>query len=116
MATKLCWFVTLNFRMAKDKSFHDYIIFDVFDGIKLVSRAMFGGYGIYKNGKIFALIIENQFYLKSDKTNLQKLVDLGCEKFSYEKKDGKIVDVSYFLIAEEILEDQEKLLSLMIQI
>ena len=43
--------------MAKDTSFHEFVMNELFADIDgITSRPMFGGFGIYKDGVIFALI------------------------------------------------------------
>jgi len=45
--------------------FVTYVIEDVLGDIPgITSRAMFGGYGIYRDGIIFSLIAFNQLYFK----------------------------------------------------
>ena len=45
--------------MKKDLSFHDYVLNDLLAYIAGIrSRPMFGGWGLYKNGIIFAIIVE----------------------------------------------------------
>lgn len=79
------------------------------DGIK--ARAMFGGYGIYKYGQIFALIIKDELYFKVDDTNREYFVSVGSAPFEYEK-NGKKYYMSYYKTPAEIYDDQELLNSL----
>ncbi len=46
------------------KEFHDYILYDIFSGLPdISSKGMFGGFGIYKGGSIFAIITaEDELY------------------------------------------------------
>ena len=90
--------------MPRDNSFKDYIVEDVLGHIEgITSKGMFGGHGIYLDGKIVGLIIDGEFYLKTDK----KTKGLG-KSFQYERK-GKIVALPYAIVPIEILEDREKI-------
>jgi len=71
------------------------------------ARKMFGGYGLYHNDIMFALIADEQLYLKVDKTIEKYFTSLSLPPFQYTKGD-KIVKMSYFLAPDDILEDPEQ--------
>mgnify|MGYP001593921260 FL=1 len=99
--------------MARDKSFHDYVVYDVLGDMQgITSKAMFSGWGIYKDGVIFAIIIEGELYFKAGKDATDFKNISGSHPFVYSKKDGKKITMSYWLIPEEILENKEKLYEL----
>ncbi len=96
--------------MNKSTEFHDYVVYDVLGGIPgITSSAMFGGYGIYKDGKIFAIIVDGELYFKADENTLADFKKLGSSQFTYTKKDGKKYAMNYWLLPEEIMEDRERL-------
>lgn len=97
-------------RMKRNSEFHDHIVYDILGAISgITSKAMFGGYGIYKNGKIFAIIIDGELYFKVGENTVADFKKLGSRQFTYKKKDGKKYKMSYWLLPEEIMEDKEKL-------
>lgn len=50
--------------MASDQQFVDFVV-DQIDGVgEIIAKKMFGEYGIYADGKLFALICNNKFYVK----------------------------------------------------
>ena len=51
-------------KMACDADFVQYIADQCSGAGEIVTKKMFGDYGIYCNGKIFGLICDNRFYLK----------------------------------------------------
>ena len=62
--------------MASNADFVQYIADQCADAGEIVTRKMFGDYGIYCNGKIFGLISDDRFYLKpteAGKVLLRKL-------------------------------------------
>ena len=70
----------------KEKEFAAYVV-DLMQSLGPVqAKAMFGGYGIFLDGLMFALIADSVLYFKVDKTteNDFKLRDL--EPFTYNKK------------------------------
>ena len=50
--------------MASDKSFVEFIIDQIENVGTITYKKMFGEYGIYSNGKIFALICDNKLFIK----------------------------------------------------
>ena len=50
--------------MTSNADFVQYIADQCADAGEIVTRKMFGDYGIYCNGKIFGLICDDRFYLK----------------------------------------------------
>ncbi len=94
----------------KDRSFHDYIVHDLMGQIPgITSRAMFGGWGIYKGGVIFAIIVDGELYFKVDDSNRPEFKRMESRAFVYAKKGGKRITMSYWLVPEDVLEDQERL-------
>ncbi len=91
-----------------DKTEQEYLKFvkeDVLSKIRgITSRAMFGGYGIYKNGVIFAIIAESNLYFKVGDLNIDDYKELDSEPFVYVGKNRQIT-MSYWLVPEEIIYD-----------
>ena len=75
---------------------------------EITARSMFGGYGIYKNGVIFALIAYDELYFKVDESNKSQYKKFDSEPFTYEAK-GKKGTLSYWKVPIEILEDEEQI-------
>jgi len=65
------------------------------------SRAMFGGYGIFYEGSMFALIAEDTLYFKVDESN----------RNMYEKAQSKPFPhgISYWEVPTEVLEENSML-------
>jgi DNA transformation protein len=85
-----------------DPSDHLHDLFSHFGAIRV--RRMFGGYGVYRDGIMFALVEDDVLYLKADGTNRRHFDERGLTQFTYEKK-GKQIGMSYFLAPEEIFDD-----------
>ena len=98
--------------MAKrDRNFHDYVLYDLLGGLDgIASKPMFSGWGIFKNGKIFALINESELFLKGNEKTRKLFESGGGAQFEYEKKSyPKPVKLPYWSVPEEILENRELL-------
>ncbi len=70
------------------------------------ARAMFGGWGVYKDGVMFGLVADEQFYLKATEDNIPDFEAEGCGPFIYYGK-GKAMPMSYWLLPERLYEDQD---------
>jgi DNA transformation protein and related proteins len=91
----------------KDQEYHDFVVYDLFDGIEgVTSRSMFGGWGIYKDGVFFALIIEGVLYCKVNAQTKERYSVYGSEPFRYHKKGGEVVILSYWALPEEVQENR----------
>ena len=94
----------------KKSSFVDYVTSDLLGGISGVrSRAMFGGYGVYKNDTIFAIIVEDELYFKVGDLNRKDYERAGSEPFVYTAKGNKKVAMSYWKVPAEAMEDLQVL-------
>lgn len=93
---------------AEEKVFTSYVV-DLMQSIGPVRcKAMFGGYGIFLDGVMFALIADSVLYLKADKDLETDFTEKGLEQFTYSKK-GKLFQMSYFQAPEETLENDREM-------
>ena len=69
------------------------------------AKAMFGGYGIYKNGVMFALIVKDTLYLKTNAETRSEFIARRLEPFAYQKQ-GKTYTIAYYQCPEEAFDDE----------
>ena len=50
--------------MASDKEFVDFVLYQIENAGEITAKKMFGEYGVFSNGKIFALICDNKLFIK----------------------------------------------------
>lgn len=67
-------------------------------------RAMFGGYGFYKDDVIFGIIVEGELFFKACPSAAQYFEAAGAKRFTYQGK-SKIVNMPYWTVPEEVLEE-----------
>ena len=78
----------------------------------ITSRAMFGGHGIYKDGLIFAVVIDDGFYLKVDGANRHEFEARGIAPFLYQSKSKNMqVSLGYYACPEEALENWREMMA-----
>lgn len=73
------------------------------------ARSMFGGWGFYLDGKMFALVAFDTFFIKADDMNRADFTNLGLAPFRYEMRPGKFNEMSYFTPPASALEDSAEL-------
>ncbi|HYP06228.1 MAG TPA: TfoX/Sxy family protein [Bryobacteraceae bacterium] len=72
---------------------------------EITSRAMFGGYCLYCDGIVFALVAGNAVYLKADDENRSRFEDRGLRRFKpFEDRNETM---SYYEAPPEIFEDSD---------
>jgi DNA transformation protein len=70
----------------------------------VTARAMFGGYGLYLEGVMFALIAYDTLYFKVDDSNREDFIAAEMAPFTYEGKH-KPITMSYYQLPDTVLED-----------
>lgn len=64
-----------------------YFLSDCLEGdTSYTTKSMFGGYGIYRYGKIFAIYAWDIIYMKVGDDNKQDYIDAHSNQFIYNKK------------------------------
>ena len=71
------------------------------------ARRMFGGWGLYHRDLMFALIVDDALYLKTDDQSVHWFDERGLAPFEYMKK-GKATRLSYYAAPEEIFDDPDE--------
>ncbi len=72
-------------------------------------RAMFGGHGVYAEGVMFALLDDDELFLKADDACRERFVEAGCQRWVYQSPRGPM-PTSYFRPPDEAHEDPEAML------
>lgn len=96
--------------MPKTNPFIEWLTLDLFYGLPNVrARAMFGGYGLYADGKIFGIVVDKTVYLKVDAQNRPDFERMASKPFEYRRSDGtKNVSLSYWSLPDEVIEHPEE--------
>jgi DNA transformation protein len=73
---------------------------------RVAARRMFGGYGLYCDGVMFALIADDVLYLKADDASRPEFERAGSEPFVYEAR-GRRTTMAYWRAPDEAMESRE---------
>ena len=74
----------------------------------VTARRMFGGHGLFRDGVMFGLVINDTLYFKADDRNRAMFEARGLSRFEYAKQ-GKRISVSYYLAPGDAMDDPETL-------
>jgi len=94
--------------MTMSAEFRDYIL-DLLAPIgPLSARRMFGGGGLFMDGRMFALIADDVLYFKVDAGNAPEYDRYRAPAFTYQR-GGKLHSLSYREVPVDILDNDEYL-------
>jgi DNA transformation protein len=93
--------------VANSRAFIDHVLELARPAGRADARPMFGGHGIYIDGRIVAIVVDDLVYLKSDDETMHAFEARGLPAFEYASRDGKRTMTSYRLAPDEALESAE---------
>lgn len=70
----------------------------------VTAKAMFGGWGLYREGLFFALVADDVLYLKTDGTTRAAFDEAGLEPFTYVMRGEPKTMASYRRAPDEAME------------
>jgi len=94
--------------VAKNNEFVSYLLEMLQEFGQVRAKAMFGGFGIYRNEFIFAIVVDDTLYIKADDNNQELFNKKGLPRFSY-LKNGKECFMSYYRVPDEAVDDVDVL-------
>lgn len=94
--------------MANSREFVDYLR-ELLGGLGPVqARAMFGGHGLYLDGVMFAIVVDDALYLKCDAGNRDALQRAGARPFRY-GRGTRQVEMAFLSAPDDALDDADTL-------
>ncbi len=86
----------------------DEALRDLFAGLGPIRiRRMFGGKGVYHQGLIFALVVDDELLLKADEKTIPHFRAADCRQWTYEGRQGKPVAMPYWSVPGEAFDDPD---------
>lgn len=93
------------------REFADYLVEQLAPLGAVTAKRMFGGFGLYLDGLMFAIIVDDNLYLKADGENRAAYAARDMAPFVYARQ-GKPVTMAYHALPSEALDDRDDLLAL----
>jgi len=92
--------------MSRHSEFVEFVIDQMTPVGRPRVRAMFGGYGIYRDDRIFAIVVDDRLYFKADPVTRAEFEAKGLRPFTYVVR-GKSVTMQYFEAPPEVFEEPD---------
>lgn len=94
--------------MPKTNEFCDYVADRLAPLGTVTYRFMFGGYGIYLDGLMIAIVVDDALLLRADEENRGEFEARGIGAFRPDP--GKENTMPYYSVPDDVFEDQDELL------
>jgi DNA transformation protein and related proteins len=95
--------------MTVSREYLDYLLEILTPLGGVVAKRMFGGAGLYLDGRMFAIVVDDQLWLKADATNRGEFEARELPPFSYARQ-GKLATMGFYRAPDEALESPALLL------
>ncbi len=95
--------------MAASREYVDYLLESLAPLGPVVGKRMFSGVGLFLDGLMFAIVIDDQLWLKADDLNRGEFTALDLPPFTYPRQ-GKLTALSYYRAPDEALDAPHALL------
>lgn len=76
---------------------------------KITSRSMFGGFGVFIDDTMFALVVQDRLHLRASDNTINLFKDQGFEPYVYKKRGFPVV-TKYFAISPECWDEPDSIL------
>ena len=97
--------------MAVSPSYREYVA-DQLSGLGgVIIKRMFGGVGLYCEGRMFGLIDDDTVYLRVDDQTRPEFLEREMPAFHPIKSNPAKVSENYFQLPADVLEDNEQLVA-----
>ena len=97
--------------MVVTEGFKDFVTDLLADFGPVSIRNMFGGAGIYADGVMFAILVDDTLYLKTDDASARAFASEGMGPFTYKPTGKKRVAMPYWEVPPRLLEEPQELAS-----
>lgn len=78
---------------------------------KIKSRSMFGGFGLFADETMFALVVNDHLHIRADKHTSKEFEQQGYQPYVYKKRGFPVV-TKYFSLTDDVSVNQETILSM----
>lgn len=95
--------------MAASREYVDYLLESLAPLGPVVGKRMFSGVGLFLDGLMFAIVIDDQLWLKADDLNRGEFTALDLPPFTYPRQ-SKLTALSYYRAPDEALDAPHALL------
>ncbi|MBI2719605.1 MAG: TfoX/Sxy family protein [Rhizobiales bacterium] len=95
--------------MAASSEFTEFLTEQMAGFGPVTARCMFGGTGLFREGLMFALVVDEVLYFKTDEPGRAAFESEGLGPFTYGTKQGERVLASYWRAPSRCLDDADEM-------
>lgn len=95
--------------MANSRDFVDFVLEQMSQFGSINARRMFGGHGLYIDGLMFAIVVDDRLYLKADAETQPRFAAKSLPPFTYLRAGKTAVSVGYFEAPPEVFDDKAEM-------
>lgn len=95
--------------MSNRSEFVTYLLEQLAPLGEVSAKSMFGGWGVYHEGRMFALVADDTLFIKVDDMNRADFERENLQPFRYDRTDREVAVMSYFQPPAAALDDRELL-------
>ena len=95
--------------MGVSREYLDYLLESLAPLGPVVAKRMFGGAGLFRDGLMFVIVIDDQLWLKADDINRAEFTALDLPPFTYQRQ-GKVTAMNFYRAPDEALDAPHALL------
>ena len=95
--------------MPRRSEFVNYVLEQLAPLGDVTARGMFGGWGIYLDGRMFALVAFETLFIKADDESRAEFERAGLQPFTYQRGKKEVAVMSFYQPPADALEDRELL-------
>ena len=94
--------------MPYDRAFGDWVRDHLRDLGPIEIKPMFGAAGVKFGGAMFAILDDDEIWLKADETLAADLEAEGSRQFNYSTKAGEVMVMAYWSLPETAVDDADE--------
>jgi DNA transformation protein and related proteins len=95
--------------MAVSESYLEFVREQLAPVGNVVIRKMFGGAGVYCDGAMFGLVLDETLHFRGDAASQARFQAAGCQRFIHERPPRKPMAMPYWVVPENLVEDQDEM-------
>ncbi|MGH7152408.1 MAG: TfoX/Sxy family protein [Acetobacteraceae bacterium] len=95
--------------MTVGAEFRDFVL-DLLAPLRPSMRRMFSGFGIMRDGVMFALLSDDTMYFRVDEHTRRKFEVEGCAPFTYRRAGREVTIGSYYAVPDRMFDEHDALL------
>ncbi len=75
------------------------------------SRSMFGGFGLFADDTMFALVVRDKLHIRADKLSVENFEKQGFQPYVYKKRGFPVV-TKYYAVSDELWKTPDSIITL----